>query len=236
MSSLPGITREHTSVQFQQRASHDQAQKFQKTRNEPTATSLRSGRRPATIHGAPRCRYLCSTCGKEYAQRQGVTRHQREVHKPKLCRHCRAFKWGRPDLFRKHLKRWHPDIDPDIELEVKGNSHRTTTNTVHLRLPREWVSPPALEHSGQDDVESQLRRPTLPLPPVMNCPLVSPHAFQEVDLDLQSELAEPTIMKSKREDARQLETLDSTEKCSQMGKDSDDFAHMQMWLALPSSL
>jgi len=45
-------------------------------------------------------------------------------------------------------------------------------------------------------------------------------------------------MKSKRETAQQLEALNSTEreKGSQMGKDSDDFVDMQMWLALPLSL
>ena len=212
ISSGPGITCEHTSVQFQQRAPHDQPHKFQKTGIGPTATSWRSGRRPATIHGPPRRRYLCSICGKGYAQRQGLTRHQREAHKTNLCRHCDAFEWGRPYLLREHLKRRHPDIDPDVELEeVKRNSHRTTTSTTHL--PRGSVSPLALEHSGRDDVESQLRPPTLSLPPVMNFPYVTPaHASQEVDLDPQPELAEPIIINSKREDAWQLEALNSTEK------------------------
>jgi len=230
-SPLPGITREPTSVQFQQGAPHDQPQKFQKT---ATAT-LWSGRRPATIHGVPRRRYLCSICGKGYAQRQGVTRHQREVHKTNLCRHCRAFRWGRPYLLRVHLERRHPGIDPDVELEeVNRNSRRTTTSTTHL--PREWVSPPALEHSRRDNVESQLRPPTLSLSPVTNFPPVSPHAFKDVDNDPQPELAEPTIMKSKREDAGQSEALSSTGKGSQMGKDLNDFNPKQIWLALPSFL
>ena len=227
------------SGRFQQRVLHDQPQKFQKTGNGPAATSWRLGRQPATIHGDPRRRYLCSICGNGYAQQQGVYRHQREVHKTKtkLCRHCRAFAWGRPYLLREHLKRRHPDIDPDVELEdVKRNSHRTTTSTTHL--PREWVSPPSLEHSGRDNVESQLRPPTFSLPPVTNFPPVFPYAFQDMDHDPQPELAEPTIMKSKRETAQQLEALNSTEreKGSQMGKDSDDFVDMQMWLALPLSL
>ena len=228
-SSLPGISREHISGRFQQRALHDQPQKFQKTVNGPATTSWQMGRQPATIRGDPRRRYLCTICGNGYAQQQGVYRHQREVHKTKtnLCRHCRAFKWGRPYLLRDHLKRRHPDIDPDVELEeVKRNSHRTTTSTTHL--PREWVSPPSLEHSGRDNVESQLRPPTFSLLPVTNFPPVFPHAFQEVDHDPQPELAEPTIMKSKHEDARHLEALNSTGKGSQMGKDSDDFAYMQM--------
>jgi len=222
-SFLLGITREHTSVQ--QKAQHDQPQKFQKAGNGPTATSWRSGRQPTTIHGAPRCRYLCSICGKGYAQRQGVTRHQREVHKTNLCRHCPTFEWGRPYLLREHLERCHPDIDPDVELEeVKRNSHRATTSTTHL--PRECVLPPTLAHSGRGDVVSQLRPSTLSLPPVTNFPPVSPHTFQKVDHDPQPELVESTILKSKREDARQLEALNSTEKSSQMGK--DHFAHMQM--------
>ena len=45
-------------------------------------------------------------------------------------------------------------------------------------------------------------------------------------------------MKSKREAAQQMKAVNSTEreKGSQMGKDSDDFVDMQMWLALPLSL
>jgi len=233
-SPLPGITHEPTCVQFQQGAPHDQPQKFHKTGNGPTATSWRSGRRPATIHGVPRRRYLCSICGKGYAQRQGVTRHQREVHKTNLCRHCRAFGWGRPYLLREHLERRHPDADPDVELEeVNRNSRRTTISTTHL--PREWVSPPPLEHSRRDNAQSQLRPLTLSLSPVTNFPPVSPHDFRDVDNDQQPELAEPTITKSKRGDTGKLEALNSTEKGSQM-KGLNDFDPKQIWLALPLSL
>ena len=234
-SPFHGVTREPTSVQIHQRAPHDQPQKIQKTGNRPTATSWQSGRQPTTINGAHRRRYLCTICGKGYAQRQGVTRHQREVHKTNSCRHCRAFQWGRPYLLREHLERRHPDIDPDTELEeVNRNSRKTTISTTHL--PREWVLPPALEHSRQVSVESQLRPPTLSLPPVKNFPPVSPNAFQDVDDCLQPNLAEPAIMKNNHEGAQQLEALNSTEKASQIGKDLDDFTHMQIWLALPSSL
>ena len=236
-SSLHGITREPTSVQLCQRSPHDRPQKFQKTGNGPTATSRQPGRQPTTINGAPRRRYLCTICGKGYAQRQGVTRHQREAHKTNSCRHCRAFGWGRPYLLREHLAKRHPDIDPDIELEeVNRNSRRTTTSTTHL--PRECLLPPALEHSRQVNVEShwQLHPPTLSLPPMTSFPPVSPNVFQDVGDCLQPKLAEPTIMKNKHEGAQQSETLISTEKGSQIGKDLDDFAHEQIWLALPSSL
>ncbi|KAF8262184.1 hypothetical protein EI94DRAFT_721781 [Lactarius quietus] len=59
-------------------------------------------------------RYSCSVCGDRFAQLQGARRHHREKHEPRECPHCHAFRWGRPYLFKKHLKLKHPEIDSEI--------------------------------------------------------------------------------------------------------------------------
>ena len=60
-----------------------------------------------------RGRYQCGTCGEGFAQPQGVRRHHLEKHEPKSCPHCRTFKWARPYLFKTHLRKVHPDVDPE---------------------------------------------------------------------------------------------------------------------------
>ena len=57
--------------------------------------------------------YSCGVCGDRFAQKQGARRHHREKHEPKQCPHCHAFKWGRPYLYKRHLKAEHPEIDPE---------------------------------------------------------------------------------------------------------------------------
>ena len=59
--------------------------------------------------------YSCGVCGDRFAQKQGARRHHREKHQPKQCPHCHAFKWGRPYLYKKHLKAKHPEIDPEAD-------------------------------------------------------------------------------------------------------------------------
>jgi hypothetical protein len=96
-SALPVIPCVQTIVQDkEQRASRERSHQSQKT-----------GR------NAPQGRYSCSICELDYAQPQGLARHQREKHKARLCMYCREFAWGRPYLFKEHLVKRHPGIDPN---------------------------------------------------------------------------------------------------------------------------
>jgi len=210
-SPLP-LLRCTTRAQCQESASlaHDQPQQLQAVEKGPIATSSRSSRQRAAVHGASRRRYFCKICGRTYAQPQGVTRHQREMHnlKVNLCRHCGVFKWVRPYLFREHLERQHHDIDPDAELEeIKRNSCRATMTATNLLQER--IAPPTLEHDRRGHAESQLHPLTISPRALTKRPPVSSSAFQYRN-DPQPESAETTIMNSKREDVRQSDAFSST--------------------------
>jgi hypothetical protein len=77
-------------------------------------TSL--GRSPSALE-ATKGPYTCKDCGKGYTQSQGLSRHRREMHKPKLCTLCGTFKWGRRYLLKRHVKRDHPELDADKALD-----------------------------------------------------------------------------------------------------------------------
>ena len=111
--------------------------------------------------------YSCNICSKVYAQPQGVRRHHREVHQVNICTYC-DFKWGRPYQFRKHLKKKHPNVDPDDVRRVLGGltgSHRKAT-TIPKYSPQQHVSPPSPEHDRRDRAESRLCA-RAPLPSAM---------------------------------------------------------------------
>jgi hypothetical protein len=149
---------------------------------------------------ASKRRYSCNICGKEYAQPQGVTRHQREMHKARLCIYCREFRWGRLYLFREHLARQHPDVDPDAAVKVvKKDSRRTTSDQ-----PRDPASTPTKEHIR---VEFHLHPPTPPLPAMSNLPPVSPPAIPFVAYDpwFNFTVKEPTFTKRKRGNSHQID-------------------------------
>jgi hypothetical protein len=184
-----------------------------------------------------RLQYLCNVpgCGRAFAQRQGVTRHQREAHAElgfgtnRRCGRC-GEPWARPYMFKEHLKKMHPDVDADAELEKVKDSENSRNH-----LPQARISPPILEHDRRNRAESQVHPQTPPLPAtaMTKPPLVSPPAFLQVDYDLQSESAELTITGSEREDARQSEALNPTragtppftEERPQMVKDLDAYNH-----------
>jgi hypothetical protein len=95
---------------------------------EPTAASFSWGRvssdQSHNAREAPKRTYSCGKCDIEFAQPQGLSRHRREIHEPKLCIFCGAFKWGRRYLLRKHLKKMHPELDTDLALdEAMGARH-----------------------------------------------------------------------------------------------------------------
>jgi hypothetical protein len=231
-----------TTAQYQQSTPRDGPQQSQGMEKAPSTTSSRSSRGRAPIHGAPRHRYFCEVCSREYAQPQGVTRHRREMHKANLCRHCGVFKWARPYLFREHLERAHAHVDPDAELEeIKRNSRRATRTATNLLQERVLV--PSLEYERRARAKSQLHPLIIPSHALTKFPPVSPSAFQPVGYDTQSEFAETTIMKIKGKDVHQREALNSpcartpfpfTEEHSKMVNSEDlvvSTRSVQTWLA-----
>ncbi|KAI0296874.1 hypothetical protein BC826DRAFT_188602 [Russula brevipes] len=124
-----------------------------RTGRRHTAASLPSSRRPTSIRRAHRGSYLCNTCGKRYAQLQGVRRHQRETHQASLCMYCLAFEWGRPYLLREHLEKEHPGIDLDAALDEAMAARRRATIVKSLRRQRAPSLAP--ENDTWDRAESQ---------------------------------------------------------------------------------
>jgi hypothetical protein len=110
-----------------------------------------SSERPAKQH---RVSHRCEICRKEFAQRQGVRRHQLEKHEPNYCPHCPTFRWGRLYLFKEHLKKKHPEVD--LATATSGMARRChrsdpiptidRTNS-HFPLPRSTLG----RHSRRDD-------------------------------------------------------------------------------------
>ena len=83
-------------------------------------------------------RYRCEICPKEYAQRQGVRRHQREKHEPNYCPHCPTFRWGRLYQFKEHLEKKHPEVDFETDI-IARKCHRSDaipTIDPHFPFPR----------------------------------------------------------------------------------------------------
>lgn len=154
--NVPSNLRYHQSTYEEQSESRgpDCPKAFQRTGRRHTAASLPSSRRPTSIHGgAPRGSYLCNTCGKRYAQLQGVRRHQRETHQASLCKYCLAFEWGRPYLLREHLEKEHPGIDLDAALDEAMAARRRATIVNSLRRQRAPSLAP--ENDPWDRAESQ---------------------------------------------------------------------------------
>lgn len=116
-------------------------------------------------------RYLCSTCGQDFAQKQGVTRHNRDVHEVSSCLHCNGFKWHRRYQLKKHLEKAHPDVHvPTALAEATKYRRRTTMTKNRLQGP-------------QYHQRSSNKPLPQPLTPVVSC----------VAYDPQPELTMPTI-------------------------------------------
>ena len=57
--------------------------------------------------------YQCGFCSLSFSQRQGLTRHSKDKHSPRIqCEFCEKFTWsqGRLYLYRYHLEEEHPGI------------------------------------------------------------------------------------------------------------------------------
>jgi hypothetical protein len=221
-SALLRISETPTVVQNQQDSPHNLPQHFQM--------------RKARVHYPPRRQHLCNICGKEYAQRQGLTRHHRAKHEASLCIYCREFKSGRPylRLLREHLERHHPDVDPNAAVEVvKRNGRRATYLARGLA-----ASPLTTEHDRRIRAEFQLH-PPIPSPPAVNKrPSISlPASALPLACGAKFESTEPTIMKSKHGNDRQLEALFTEEpEPSQMAKDSGAYAPTRIRWAVSLSI
>jgi hypothetical protein len=190
-----GVYTTSTVAQYRdQRASREMPQGSKRSEEGPAAESPRSPLRSNWKRGAPPGRYRC-TCGRDYAQPQGLTRHRRETHEAYMCMYCGAFAWARPYRFREHVKRKHPGVDPDVALEKATylNTRRSVTNKTKDLPQLECASPSA---------ETRLYPSSLPPALPVSLPAVSP-----VDHELQpgsAEFAESTMEMHKYEDARDL--------------------------------
>ena len=139
-STLPVVFHPTPTVaQYQeQRPSREMMPQWsQKSGNGSIAVSPKSSLQPDENRGAPEGRYWCGICGRNYIQRQGVTRHQRDVHEVSLCMHCRSFKWRRRHQLKEHLEEQHPDVDLAAALdEITRTRRKATKIKSHLRRQR----------------------------------------------------------------------------------------------------
>jgi hypothetical protein len=97
-----------------------------------------------------RVRYQCEFCHKDFVQKQGVIRHQREKHDPNYCPHCPTFSWGRLYRFQQHLKKKHPEVDLE-----------TAVSNVSRRLGRRCRQSGPIATTDRTNTRSPLSRPTV---------------------------------------------------------------------------
>ncbi|KAI0255249.1 hypothetical protein BJV78DRAFT_754161 [Lactifluus subvellereus] len=143
--TLQGIPCNSPKTQYEdQRVSRDIPRQFPQMSKDPAPTSLSRG--PASSGRSPSARealersYSCEKCDKEFTQPQGLNRHRREIHEPKTCTFCGAFKWGRRYLLKEHLKKKHPELNTDSALAHHGATRGSKCST------RRQVPLSAVEH------------------------------------------------------------------------------------------
>ncbi|KAH9983858.1 hypothetical protein BJV77DRAFT_241986 [Russula vinacea] len=156
-----------------------------KTRKKCAEMPSSSRRRPHGRKAAKRP-FSCDTCGKRFAQRQGLNRHDRAKHNPSLCIFC-DVKWSRPYQYRDHLEAHHPDVDPDTIVGKTAGSRRRAASLARC-APQQQVSPPTTEIGPY---------PPMPLQPVVvKPPTAAPHAMSFMTYIPQPASAQPTMTKS----------------------------------------
>ena len=205
-STLPAISCGQTVAQDKERRAPKRPHRFQRTPG------------PAEKPGLSRVRYSCSICNLDYTQSQGLTRHEREKHKARLCIYCRKFAWGRPYLFRKHLAKRHPSIDPDVAIVEAARTRRSITiRRRYPPLPQVPIPIPKCDSWGRAESQSrlsQLASSTVRLSAVTG---LSPSSvfLPEIAYDSQSESTEPANNEVHRqEDAFSLELLNANDECA----------------------
>ena len=210
ISALPETSYTPTVVQYQaRRASQDRPHQSERRGEAGTDAPLRSFRWPASMRRVPKGpSYSCNICRKVYAQPQGVTRHHRETHSANLCTYCGDFEWGRPYRFKEHLKKRHPDVDPDAALDEATKIHRRPT-TIRRYPPqqRDLTATPVYDrHSLRS--ESQIRL----TPGPAKVPAGSSSIVSITSYDPQPESAESKMKRRHdTEDAPELKFLDVTD-------------------------
>ena len=117
---------------------------------DTTNPIILQSRRPSSGGMAPDHLYSCNICGKFYVQRQSLMRHHREAHERRLCLYCDDFKSSPRHKYRSHLKKYHPDVDPDVVL-AQGDS----TRELCMYCDVEW------NHSYQYEVHLRERHPNV---------------------------------------------------------------------------
>lgn len=209
-SNFPTISCTPIAVQFQQQStSRNELRPFQTSKKGHAATTSRPSRRRTGIRGTTKRPYSCDICGNAYAQRQGVTRHHREVHQVSMCIYCRNFRWGRPYQLRKHLKEQHPDVDPNTVLGGPMGSRRKVTH-ISKSSPKQRFSTVQVEHDRRGRDEPRLC-PQAPLPSgVAEATLLfPPPVTSSLDYDPEPKPVEPMNTTQAYEDPRNL-SLDVT--------------------------
>lgn len=167
-----------------------------KTRKKCAEMPSSSRRRPHGRKAAKRP-FSCDTCGKRFAQRQGLNRHDRAKHNPSLCIFC-DVKWSRPYQYRDHLEAHHPDVDPDTIVGKTAGSRRRAASLARC-APQQQVSPPTTEIGSY---------PPMPLQPVVvKPPTAAPHAMSFMTYIPQPASAQPTMTKSNPKGAVNLNRL-----------------------------
>lgn len=214
-----GISRAQTIVQYQARiAFQDRPHQSEKRGQGDAGASSLSFRRPASTRRVPKGPYSCDICRKVYAQPQGVSRHHREAHSSKTCTYCGDFEWGRPYRFKEHLKRRHPNIDPDVAVDEARRIHRRAATTIRRYLPQQRALTPTHEY-GRGGRRAE--RP-LTLDPSA---VVAPSTMSFASYKLQSKSTESTMQRDEHEDATELRFFDVT----------DSSAHTTAFSSLVSS-
>ncbi|KAI0303303.1 hypothetical protein B0F90DRAFT_1667231 [Multifurca ochricompacta] len=112
-------------------------------------------------------RFLCSICGQVFAQAQGLNRHRRERHEPKLCPYCRAFKWGRPYLFKKHLETMHADVKSESAMDAatKARGGTIINHGLGRRGRKKQITLPNSGHHHRQGCSIITQHPLILFPP-----------------------------------------------------------------------
>ena len=87
--------------------------------------------------------FLCFVCGKIFGHVRDLNRHDRVEHNFLLCFAC-DFSWGRSDVYRAHVVKYHPGVDADVVFGKPAGSRRRTI-AIARHPQRQPVVPPESE-------------------------------------------------------------------------------------------